>query len=149
MLQTPQQRWNRTIPLHVACKLKIDNRYTNNLIGDKGYIAEAEQEILKSVGTTLLTPFKTNALKNKYLSLEQRKQLYKRHKIENVFCRMDKFRRIFYRHDRFISSFATWHYLAMSIMTMEGLTRVNANKNYSRKAMMSRYIPKEDREVRV
>jgi hypothetical protein len=138
----------------IACKLKIDDRCTNNLIGDKGYIAAVEEEILKSVGTNLLTlrlrcsaakqrPFKVNAaLKTQYLSLEQRKKLYKRHKIENVFCRMDKFRRIFYRNDRFISSFANWHYLAMCIMTMEGLTRVNADKNYSRKAMKSRYVPK-------
>ena len=130
----------------IVCKLKIDDRCTNNLIGDKGYIAAAEQEILKSVGTNLLTPFKVNAaLKTQYLSLEQRKQLYKRHKIENVFCRMDKFRRIFYRNDRFISSFANWHYLAMCIMTMEGLTRVDADKNYSKKAMKSRYVPKNNR----
>jgi hypothetical protein len=62
---------------------------------------------------------------------------------------MDKFRRIyiiFYHNDRFISSFANWHYLAMCIMTMEGLTRVNADKNYYRKAMKSRYVPKENRD---
>jgi hypothetical protein len=29
---------------------------------------------------------------------------------------------------------------------MEGLTRVNADKNYSRKAMKSRYVPKENRD---
>ena len=126
----------------IECKIKIDNRNTINLIGDKGYIAGAEEEILKSVRTNLLTPFKVNAVKTQYLSLEQRKRLYKRHKIENVFCRMDKFRRIFYRHDRFVSSFASWHYLAMTIMTMEGLTRVNSNKNYNIKAMKSRYVPK-------
>ena len=34
----------------IVCKLKIDDRCTNNLIGDKGYIAAAEQEILKKRG---------------------------------------------------------------------------------------------------
>jgi len=114
----------------ISCDIRIDNRYTNNLIGDKGYIAETEKIILQSVRTTLLTPFKVNAVKNSYLSFEERKRLYKRHKIENVFCRMDKFRRLFYRSDRYISSFSSWHYIAMSIMTIEGLLRIQSSKSF-------------------
>ena len=133
--------WAKVLKLTEFTLSSSIDGFSCNLIGDKGYIADAEKEILKSVRTNLLTPYRRNAVRNNYLSLEERKRLYKRHKIENVFCRMDKFRRIFYRFDRFISSFSCWHYLAMSIMTVEGLNRMVSDKSY-RTAMKSRFVPK-------
>jgi transposase len=112
----------------INCQIKIDHRSTVNLIGDKGYIAEAEKEILKSVEINLLTPIKKNS-KNLYMSDKEKKRLKKRRKIENTFCRMDKFRKIQLRRDRFIKYFESWNFLACVIMTMEGMHRLYINQN--------------------
>jgi putative transposase len=121
----------------INCNLKVDNRYTVNLIGDKGYIAEAEKEILYSIGVNLITPFRKNAMGHCHVNKVMKQRLKKRRKIENVFCRMDKLKKIQLRSDRFISQFESWNFLAMALMTMEGINRLNVDVNIKKTCLKS------------
>ena len=91
----------------IKCKIRNDERGTNNLITDKGFISEPIKEVLASVRVHLLTPIKVNA-QNHYMSQKDKDRLHKRHKIENIFCRMDKFKRIFNRMERKASHQLYW-----------------------------------------
>ena len=44
-----------------------------------------------------------------------------RYVIENVFCRLDKFKRIRNREDRYLTQFISFNELAIIIMTIEHL----------------------------
>jgi hypothetical protein len=121
----------------IQCRLKVDNRYTIDLVGDKGYIADAEKEILKSIGVNLTTPFRKNATGGCHVNQVMKLKLKKRRKIENVFCRMDKFKKIQLRSDRFIKQFEAWNFFAMAVMTMEGIHRLSIDKNIKKTCLKS------------
>jgi putative transposase len=103
----------------IRCPVKKDNRSQNRLVGDNGYDCLATKYILQSVGVDLLTPKRSNAATKPVLTLSEKVALHDRHVIENTFCRLDKFKRLFTRYDRSISSFSSWHYLAFGIMISE------------------------------
>jgi putative transposase len=104
----------------IVCKVKKDNRYLTHIVGDKGYISHATMATLLERKYRLLTPARTNQ-RNRHRTPVQAKQLHNRHKIENVFARLDKFRRIHVRNDRLISSYSAMNYIAMSIMCLKAM----------------------------
>ena len=47
--------------------------------------------------------------------------LKQRHKIENTFCRFDKFKRIYCRVERFLSSYVAFTHMAMILVTLRAM----------------------------
>jgi hypothetical protein len=64
------------------------------VIGDKGYISRHIEEALRARNMRLLTPQRTNCRHPRIYSKEDRNSLRRRHKVENLFCRMDKFKKM-------------------------------------------------------
>jgi hypothetical protein len=66
----------------------------------KGYISEADKEILLSVRVNLVTPYKCNPIEGRIPCImgdATKVRLHDRHRIENAFCGMDKFKKVFVR----------------------------------------------------
>lgn len=130
-----------------ACYSKIykcnfnDKRYHNTLVADKGYIIDSEKrkDLLNNFKTKLLTPSRQKSEKQKKKEIKKRKEtknkkkinkekksikkndrylLSIRYKIENVFNRLDKYRRIRYREDRQLNTFIAFNQLAMISLTI-------------------------------
>ena len=101
----------------VECNVRKDGRYSNVLIGDKGYISTAVKEALRQRRICLLTPAKKNA-KHKKRSTLERARLKRRHCIENLFCRLDKFKRLHLRQDRCVCCFEAMHQLAFCMLIL-------------------------------
>lgn len=101
----------------VECSVRKDGRYSNVLIGDKGYISTVVKEALRQRRICLLTPAKKNARNKKRNKLE-RSRLKRRHCIENLFCRLDKFKRLLLRQDRCICCFEAMHQLAFCVLIL-------------------------------
>lgn len=94
-----------------------DRRYKRTLVGDKGYLVKKETiEEIKARGFALLVPNKKNAKHPHVFTSRDKKKMKNRHKIENVFCRMDKFKRLLMRHDTYIDTFVAFHDLAICLM---------------------------------
>jgi transposase len=104
----------------IHCPIRRDARYNNVLIGDKGYISSETGGYLKELGIKLLTPPKVNS-RNKKRSKVEILQLRKRHCVENLFCRLDKFKRIHVRRDKTIAMFEAMHQLAFCIVIVQRL----------------------------
>jgi transposase len=124
---------------NIPCRLKKDKRYSNFLVGDKGYVSKVVKSDLKKDKINLVTPIKKRS-KNK-LSKDEKSLMYQRHKIENLFCRLDKFKRLFLRQERQISCFEAFNKLAMTLILILGL--INSYKNYfilSAFKMLLKYI---------
>ncbi len=64
-----------------------------------------------------------NAKMKPKLSVQQKGALHRRHRVENFFCRLDKFKRLLVRHDRCISSFQSFHFLAFAVIMSRQLER--------------------------
>lgn len=101
----------------IKCLVRKDERYTNVLIGDKGYVCKDTTAYLKEFRIKLLTPPKINA-KNKKRSKTEKAQLKMRHRVENLFCRLDKFKRLYTRRESSISMFEAMHQLAFCMITI-------------------------------
>ena len=121
----------------IQCPIKLDDRYTVNLVGDKGFIGE----ILHSVRINMVLPFKINSRVG-YVNETMKLKLKKRRKIEHVFCRMDKFKRIFNRMERKASHFKSFNYFAAAIMTLEGIKRLTIDQSLQRTALKAHYVPR-------
>ena len=84
--------------------LKIKPRgYT--IVGDKGYVSKFVAARLAVEGIKLLTPHKKNQRDVKLHSIAEKAQLKKRYVIENLFCRLDKFKRTQFRMDHWLRSY--------------------------------------------
>jgi len=92
---------------------KKDSRRTINLIGDKGYVNYKLQEKLKNKNINLYTPLKKNnkKIKNKCSYMKKYNQ-FNRISIENMFCRLDKFKRIQLRYEKKLTNLEGFHLLA-------------------------------------
>ena len=63
------------------------------------------------------------------MSQKDKDRLHKRHKIENIFCRIDKFKRIYNRMEQKASHFKSLNFLAAAIMTLEGIKRLTIDQS--------------------
>jgi transposase len=103
----------------IACNVKKDGRYSTTLIGDKGYICKAHAECLRrQKRMKVLTPTKTNAKTAKKMPQKDKDSLRRRHRVENLFCRLDKFRRLHFRYERSLTSYKALNDIAMMIITL-------------------------------
>ena len=99
----------------INCRIKKDSRYTNVLIGDKGYVSKEVARALDLKRTRLLTPKKKNSKDRNRMSDKNRSMLKRRHIIENTFCRFDKFKRLHCRVDRHLCNCIALNQLAMIV----------------------------------
>lgn len=113
----------------IACKIKPDGRFCNVLVADKGYICRAVADELAKQRVRLLTPFKKNSRVKKRITSRDRSLLSKRHCIENLFCRLDKFRRIHFRTDRHITTFRAFTLLAAILLTQDATQKLRGARN--------------------
>lgn len=104
--------------------VKSDGRRVSVLVGDRGYISEEVATTLRCKHRMrLLTPFRRNARKKPRFSTADKELLRRRHCVENLFCRLDKFKRLFYRQDQLISLFEAMHHLAFSTIILSKLAK--------------------------
>jgi putative transposase len=106
---------------NIACKTKRDGRTVLTIAGDKAYTSKHVSKVLISKNIRMVAPLKTNARK-KFHKDEDMNILRNRWKIEHVFCRLDKFRRIQTRHDKRLAAYAAFNYLAMAVIVDRKLT---------------------------
>lgn len=108
----------------IASPIRVNNRHTHDLIGDRGYImATAERNsFLTNHRMRIVTELKKN-MRRKVRSAD-REKLRIRSKIEHVFCRLDKFRRIRYRDECRLSNFKSFHFLALAIIVVKKLNNL-------------------------
>lgn len=102
----------------IACPLQPcglfgpDRRFKRTLVGDKGYVSQELQNAVQPFGARLLTPRKKNSkIKNK-LHYDDRRRLKRRHVVENLFCRLDKFKKIHCRHEKTLLAYKSFTLLA-------------------------------------
>ena len=100
----------------IACPLRINKRYKNVIVGDKGYVSKQLSADIQVRGKSLLTPRKARMVRSKKLTKGQNKTLKRRHKVENFFCRLDKFKKIHCRHEKTLSSFKALTVFAMALL---------------------------------
>jgi putative transposase len=101
----------------IPCHIKKDKRHSNFLVGDKGYVSKNVKAVLKKSRINLVTPIKQRS--KGFLSTNEKTLLYQRHKVENLFCRLDKFKRLILRQDRYISSYDAFNKLAMALILIK------------------------------
>jgi len=99
---------------NIACRIKKDGRTVNILAGDKAYISKAISQRLRKRNIRMIAPPKSNS--RRVPSIADTIVLKNRCKIEHVFCRLDKFRRIHCRHEKKLSSYAALNFLAMALV---------------------------------
>jgi hypothetical protein len=81
---------------------------------------------LKQQSIKLLYPAKKNMkTQNQVRSKSERCKLRKRYRIENMFGRIDKFKRLYTRRDRTICMFEALHHFAFCIMTFNQLLKMD------------------------
>ena len=100
----------------IGCKVRVDKRYKNTIVGDKGYVSQNIARELKKRNMKLLTPVKKGMTRTKKLVRSHEELLRKRHKVENFFCRLDKFKKIHCRHEKSLESFKALSTFAISLM---------------------------------
>ena len=108
----------------IQCPIRRDTRYKNILIGDKGYASVSLAARLMKSKIELLTPVKRRSKQKR--TAKQKQMLKQRYRIENVFCRLDKFKRIHLRRDQSILSFEAMHHLAFCVLLGRELVRQHA-----------------------
>ena len=99
---------------------KLYNNYTFlNIIGDKGYIKNAEyMNYIKSKNITLITPLKINAIHNK-LSTDKTQLLKDRYKVEHFFSYLKRgFKWISCINDKLLSTYNNFLYIAASLLSL-------------------------------
>jgi transposase len=103
-------------PGHRRETIKVLERVIDDaeiIIGDKAYDAEFFRQELEEKGQKCVVPPKSNRKEQ----LEFDKELYKkRHVVENFFGKIKRFRRIATRYDKTIVSYASFVFLASSIL---------------------------------
>jgi transposase len=103
-------------------KLRLNDSKCTSIIGDKGYlIKQADQDdILNRYNVKLLAQPRQNM--KKQLSKEDSSKFNNRSRIENLFCRLDKFARLRSRFDRKLDNYETFNFMAMIILTIKKLS---------------------------
>lgn len=104
----------------ISCYTKVDGRTVTTLVGDKAYTSKAVSKILKMMNIRMIAPLKNNSRKKRLLQKDET-LLKKRGKIEHVFCRLDKFKRIHCRHEKRLISYEALNYIAMSVIICKHL----------------------------
>ena len=102
--------------LAIKCPLRLNKRYINVIVADKGYVSQGLMRDLANVGMGLLTPSKLRMRRRLPMSKNQKASLKCRHKVENFFCRLDKFKKIYCRHEKSIKAYRALTALAMAIL---------------------------------
>lgn len=92
-------------PIRPEGFLGPDRRFKHTLVGDKGYVSKQLRVALSPYGIRLVTPRKKNSKCKKKMHHDDQMRMNKRHKVENLFCRLDKFKKIHCRHEKTLSSF--------------------------------------------
>lgn len=102
-------------------KIMVDKRNTYNLIGDKGYIINKDKIRLlhKNYRVNLITPLRKN--QKAKLSKSHKHYLSQRITIEHLFCRLDHFKRIKFREEKYIEQYIQLTYLAFCLLVIEKL----------------------------
>ena len=100
----------------IKCPLRLNKRYINVIVADKGYVSQGLMRDLANVGMGLLTPSKLRMRRRLPMSKNQKASLKCRHKVENFFCRLDKFKKIYCRHEKSIKAYRALTALAMAIL---------------------------------
>lgn len=97
-------------------KVIKNRRYTNHVIGDKGYILnqKVKKEIISKHKAVLITPYRRNQKKKN--TSRERNKLKQRFNIEVLFNRLDNFTRIKCRNERLSINFESFHYLAFIVL---------------------------------
>jgi len=95
------------------------SKLIHNVIGDMGYIVNKQNKVRKinQHGINMVTPHRKNQ-KNK-ITTKDKMLLQSRYIIENVFCRLKKFNRVAFRRDKSITSFKSFFYLGLVILTLK------------------------------
>jgi transposase len=102
-------------PIRPEGWLGPDKRFKNTLVGDKGYVSKKLRDALKPSGIRMLTPNKKNS-RCKKMHHDDRVRLRRRLKVENLFCRLDKFKKIHCRHEKSLAAFRALTYFACAMM---------------------------------
>jgi len=99
-----------------------NRRFSNNLLGDKGYRSKDKTlELKMTCQLNLIANHKSNE-KNKNNKKEW-KLLQKRYRIENVFARLKQFKRLMFRYDRKISTYKSFFFLASVFLTFSEMNK--------------------------
>ena|SRR5271165_2074051 len=81
----------------------VDTSKTERVLGDKGYDTDAIREKITDLRAEAVIPFKRNRKKPGKL----RKRIYrKRHRVENVFCSLKRFRSVATRYEKLVLHYA-------------------------------------------
>ena len=101
-----------------------DKRRRYCLIGDKGYLLKSEvlSQLRQKYRTRIIRPRKTNDRRYR-VSHNDCKKLRKRICIEQLFGRIDKFKRVKERHDHSLLVFTALHDLAILLVFMERVSK--------------------------
>lgn len=102
----------------IKSKLRRNKKYRHILAADKGYIINKKdrKDLYSKYGIQLVTPSRKNQIIK--TSEIDKMHLKHRYKIENVFCRLDQFKRIKCREERLLECYAELNYIAMISMTV-------------------------------
>ena len=102
-----------------------DKRRRYCLIGDKGYLLKSEvlSQLRQKYRTRIIRPRKTNDRRYR-VSHNDCKKLRKRICIEQLFGRIDKFKRVKERHDHSLLVFTALHDLAILLVFIERVLQV-------------------------
>lgn len=109
----------------IGCKLRNDNRYRNVIVGDKGYVSVKLSEAIRARNMRLLTPRKKNSTNRQRLKRSDKDLLRKRHKVENTFCRLDKFKKIHFRYEKSLKAFRGLTMLAFTLLTISNIQKID------------------------
>ena len=97
---------------------RMDRRFSNIVIGDKGYVSSNVEDALRERRMRLLTPRKVNSRRKKH-SKADRDSLRRRHTVENLFSRLDKFKKIHCRHEKNLESYRGLTLFGMMLLVVE------------------------------
>ena len=111
----------------IACPLKDDDRRTLHLVGDKAYGTKEIAAFLKSRSMRLVAESKKNARVPRKLTGADKAKLKKRHKIENLFCRLKQFKRIRHRMDALASVFEAQIHMAFCFLLVPRLPNLSVS----------------------
>ena len=100
----------------ICCDIRRDGRYSNIVIGDKGYVSKHIENALRDRNMRLLTPQKSNCKRPKRFSTADKSRLKRRHKVENLFSRLDKFKKIHCRHEKNLASYKAFTLFGMILL---------------------------------
>jgi transposase len=95
---------------------EVDTSDTERVIGDKGYDSDLIREKIEDLGAEAIIPYKSNRRHPEKL----RKKTYrKRHRIENIFCSIKRFRSVATRYEKLALHYASIVAMACIILWLK------------------------------